>query len=50
VLNPNYVPSTTQEQEVIEMMQIFIYAALENKVMTSKGKEIVRKYERTVGA
>jgi hypothetical protein len=44
VLNPNYGPSTPQEQE---MMQIFIYAALENKVMTSKGKEIVRKYEHT---
>jgi hypothetical protein len=29
------------------MMQIFIYAALENKVMTSKGKEVVRKHEHT---
>jgi hypothetical protein len=34
VLNPNYAPSTPQEQEVFDMMQIFIYATLENKVLT----------------
>jgi hypothetical protein len=47
VLDPNYVPSTPQEHEVFEMKQIFINAILESKIMTSKGKEIVRKYEYT---
>jgi hypothetical protein len=47
VLDPNYVPPTPQDQEVFEMKQIFIYTVLEGKVMTSKGKEIIRKFEDT---
>ena len=50
VIDPNYTPSTQSEKDVFLLMQTFMYAVLENKVLTSKGKEIVRKHEATKDA
>jgi hypothetical protein len=48
VLDPNYSPTSPPEQELFTMKQVFVYAALESKVLTSKGKEIERKFEGTI--
>ena len=50
VLNPSYAPADSSEQQVFTLMQTFMYAVLEAKVLTSKGKEIVRKYDDTKDA
>ena len=50
VIDPNYTPSSQSEINVFKLMQTFMYAVLETKVLTSKGKEIVRKYEGTKDA
>jgi hypothetical protein len=47
VWDTTYKLTSPVEMEVFKMIQIFVYAILENKVLTSKGKEIVRKYEET---
>jgi len=50
VLDPDYKPSTPDEIQVFDLMQTFMYAVLEVKVLTSKGKEIVRNHEHTKDA
>ena len=47
VIDPNYNPTTPDEQAVFGLMQTFMYAVLEAKVFTTKGKEIVRQFELT---
>jgi hypothetical protein len=47
VLDPNYSPTSPPEQELFTMKQVLVYAALESKVLTSKRKEILRKFEGT---
>ena len=50
VINKSYTPSTQDEKDVFQLIQTFMYAVLKTKVLTSKGKEIVRKYESTKDA
>jgi len=45
VIDPTYNPSTPDETAVFGLMQTFMYAVLEAKVLTTKGKEIVRQFE-----
>lgn len=47
VIDPTYNPTTLDEQAVFGLMQTFTYAVLEAKVLTTKGKEIVRQFELT---
>jgi len=47
VINSNYNPTTPDEQAVLDLMQTFTYAVLESKVLTTKGKEIVRRFKLT---
>ena len=46
VIDPTYNPTTPDEQAVFGLMQTFTYAVLEAKVLTTKGKEIVRQFEQ----
>ena len=50
ITDPNWTPSTPEEQAIFEYKQKFVYAILESKVLTSKGKEIVRKHDATANA
>ena len=50
ILDHTYVPSSPSQQQLLKLKQTFMYAVLEAKVLTSKGKEIVRKYEDTKDA
>jgi hypothetical protein len=45
VLDPNYSPSTQSEKDLFAAKQKFVYAILEQKVLTDKGKELVRDHE-----
>jgi len=47
VIDTTYIASTPDEQAVFNLMQTFTYAVLESKVLTTKGKEIVRQHELT---
>ena len=44
VLNTSYIPLTLEDTELLEEMQIYMYAVLDKTVLTDKGQEIVRKY------
>jgi hypothetical protein len=45
VLNAAYVPTTSAENDLFQEKQKFLYAVLESKVETAKGKTIIRKHE-----
>jgi hypothetical protein len=45
VLNPKYVPLTTEEHDLFLEKQKFMYAVLETKVENAKGKSIIQQYE-----
>jgi molybdate-binding protein len=46
-LNLKYVPFTTTEYDLFWEKQKFLYAVLETKVETAKGKSIICQYEHT---
>jgi glucose-6-phosphate 1-dehydrogenase len=50
VLNPKHVPQTTTAYDLFREKQKFLYAVLEAKVETVKGKSIIRQYESTYDA
>ena len=50
VLDPSFNPSTPEEQELFMEKQKYLYAVLESKVLTDKGKTIVREHEDTFDA
>lgn len=45
VLDETYVPSDAAETAVFKEMQIFMYAILEEKLKTDKGKSLISQYE-----
>jgi hypothetical protein len=47
VLNPQYVSQTTAAYDLFWGKQKFLYAVLEAKVETAKGKSIIRQYQNT---
>ena len=50
VIDPNYVPPDATAIKLFALKQKFMYAALNSKVQTSKGKEIVWKHQSTKDA
>ena len=50
VLDTTYTPSTAADVALFEEKQKYLYAVLEAKVETAKGKSIVRSYESTYDA
>jgi glucose-6-phosphate 1-dehydrogenase len=50
VLNPQYVPQITAAYDLFWEKQKFLYAILEAKVETAKGKSIIRQYKNTYDA
>ena len=44
VLNPAYVPRTQEDKDLFAEKQKFMFAVLEAKVLTSKGKSIIRDH------
>jgi hypothetical protein len=50
VLNAAHVPTTSVESDLFQEKQKFLYAVLESKVETAKGKAIIHKYERSFNA
>jgi hypothetical protein len=50
VIDDKYVPITTAEKDLFQEKKKFLYAILESKVETAKGKAIIRKYESTFDA
>ena len=50
VLDPAYKPSTPAEKDLFQEKQKYLYAVLESKVETAKGKAIIRKYESDFNA
>jgi hypothetical protein len=50
VLDAAYLPVTPVETELFQEKQKFLYAVLESKVETAKGKAIIRKHEGTFNA
>jgi hypothetical protein len=50
VLDPNYVPTTPEEKDLFEEKQKFLYAVLEQKVLTDRGKGIIRDHEHDYNA
>jgi hypothetical protein len=50
VHNPKYVPLTTAAHDLFWEKQKFLYAILEAKVETAKGKSIIREYESSYDA
>ena len=49
-LDGAYVPSTAEEMDLFQEKQKYLYAVLETKVKTDRGKLIVRKYDQTFDA
>ena len=49
-LDGSYVPSTAEEMDLFQEKQKYLYAVLESKVKTDRGKLIVRKYDQTYDA
>jgi small nuclear ribonucleoprotein (snRNP)-like protein len=49
-LDEAYVPSTDEEKDLFQEKQKYLYAVLEGKVKTDRGKLIVRKYDQTYDA
>ena len=50
VLDSNYKPTTPDEKDLFIEKQKYVFAVLESKVLTDKGKSIVRQYEATFDA
>ena len=50
VLDPEYIPSTVYEKELFDQKQKYVYSVLDSKVLTDRGRAIVRKYESTWNA
>jgi hypothetical protein len=50
VPNDTYVPTTSAENDLFQEKQKFLYAVLESKVETAKGKAIIRKHESSFDA
>ena len=50
VLDPNYTPSNAEEQELFDEKQKYIYAVLEQKVLTDRGKGFIREHENDYDA
>jgi hypothetical protein len=50
ILNPNYKPATPTEIALFSEQQKFMYAVLDAKVETAKGKSILRTYEASYDA
>jgi hypothetical protein len=50
VLNPKYVPLNSTEHDPFWEKQKFLYAILETKVETAKGKSIICKYKSAYDA
>ena len=50
VLNPSYVPPTTEDRDLFTEKQKFLYAVLESKVLTDRGKAIIRDHENDFDA
>ena len=50
ILDPTYKPKSPSEEELFTEKQKFVYAILESKVHTDRGKAIVREYEDTFDA
>jgi hypothetical protein len=47
VINPNYVPSTEKEQELLTLKNNFMFAVWATKLLTPLGKQSVRKHRAT---
>jgi hypothetical protein len=45
VLDPAYLPTTSAEYELFQEKLKYVYAILESKVETAKGKAIICKHE-----
>ena len=50
VLDASYKPKTQSEIDLFTEKQKYVYAVLESKVLTDRGKAIVREYEETFNA
>ena len=50
VLDPKYIPLDEPTLELFKEKQKYVYAILESKVLTDRGKAIVREYEDTFDA
>jgi hypothetical protein len=50
VLNAAYVPTTSAEYDLFQEKQKYLYAVLESKAETAKGKAIIHKHESTFDA
>jgi hypothetical protein len=50
VLDPAYLPTTPTEIALFQETKKYLYAILESKVETAKGKAIIRKHESTFDA
>ena len=50
VLDPVYIPATTDEAALFLEKQKFVYAVFEKTLLTDKGKALVRKHQNTFDA
>ena len=50
ILNPNYNPLTPEDKQLFNEKQKFVYAVFEQKLVTDKGKSLVRLHESTYDA
>ena len=50
VLDPKYKPSTTEQRDLFEEKQKYLYAVLESKVLTDRGKAFIREHEKDYDA
>jgi hypothetical protein len=50
VLDKNYVPTTVDDIALFQEKQKYVYAVLESKVMTDRGKAIIRDHEHDFDA
>jgi hypothetical protein len=50
ILNATYVPANDSEIELFHEKQMYLYAVLEAKVLTDKGKAIIREHENDFNA
>jgi hypothetical protein len=50
VLDPSYVPVTQDDMNLFAEKQKFLYAVLETKVLTDRGKSIIRDHEEDFNA
>jgi Reverse transcriptase (RNA-dependent DNA polymerase) len=50
VLDPTFVPTSHDDMELFDEQQKYVYAVLESKVLTDRGKAIVRTHETDFNA